>query len=263
MPARASVYLGTAVVSLNFVYLDEFGHIGPFMSRHSKRYNESPVFGLAGIILPEGAIRPFATRFLQLKDHVFRTEIKNSGTIAQHWEKHGTDIFTPKQVARYPHFRSTGARLMNYIRDCGGRVFYYGREKISGSIDVNSTGLYTTVLGHAIRQLESFSQTADSNFIMIVDEHSSRKALLVTAEKTMYGDNPTRHLLCPPFEVKSYINQNIQAADWIAAIVGRLACHEIAPDQYKDHAKFTSYFSQRLHHIETHSTILPRSRRHH
>jgi len=233
------------------------------MSRHSKRYNESPVFGLAGIILPEGAIRPFATRFLQLKDHVFRTEIKNSGTIAQHWEKHGTDIFTPKQVARYPHFRSTGARLMNYIRDCGGRVFYYGREKISGSIDVNSTGLYTTVLGHAIRQLESFSQTADSNFIMIVDEHSSRKALLVTAEKTMYGDNPTRHLLCPPFEVKSYINQNIQAADWIAAIVGRLACHEIAPDQYKDHAKFTSYFSQRLHHIETHSTILPRSRRHH
>jgi hypothetical protein len=243
---------------VNFVYLDEFGHIGPFMSRHNKRYNESPVFGLAGIILPEDAVRPFATRFLQLKENVFRTEIKKSGKIAQQWEKHGTEIFTPKLVARYPHFRSTGFRLLNYVRDCGGKAFYYGREKIQGTTDVNSTGLYTTILGHAIRQLENFSITTRSNFIMIVDEHSAKKALLVAASKTMYGEHPARRLLCPPFEVKSYINQNIQAADWIAAIVGRLWAREILPDQYKDHEKFSTYFWQRLHQISTHSTVLPR-----
>ena len=93
---------------------------------------------------------------------------------------------------------------------------------------------------------------------MVVDEHSARKALLVTASKTMYGENPTLHLLCPPFEVKSYINQNIQAADWVAAIVGRLFAHEILPDQYKDHANFRLYFWQGLNQITTHSTLLPR-----
>src|ERR1700755_686313 len=60
-----------ARMDINFVYLDEFGHIGPYMGRNGARFNESPVFGLAGIILPGNAIRPFATKFLQLKQHIF------------------------------------------------------------------------------------------------------------------------------------------------------------------------------------------------
>jgi hypothetical protein len=77
-------------MSICFIYLDEFGHIGPFMSRAGPRYNECPVFGLAGVILPEDAIRPFATKFLQLKQHIFKDEIKKSGKLASHWEKHGS-----------------------------------------------------------------------------------------------------------------------------------------------------------------------------
>jgi hypothetical protein len=249
---------GGAVMDINFVYLDEFGHIGPFMGRNNPRYNESPVFGLAGIILPGDAIRPFATRFLQLKQHVFKVEIEKSGVMASHWEKHGSSIFTTKHLARYPHFRSTGFRLLNYVRNCGGKVFYYGREKIAGRLDVNSTGLYTTVLSHAIRQLENFSNDARKNFIMVVDEHSTRKQLLITASKTMYGAEPARHLLSPPFEVESYINQNMQAADWIAAIVGRLWAYEVRREEYADHANFKTYFWQRLHQVATHSTVLPR-----
>lgn len=97
--ARASAYLG-GYVSTNFVDLDEFGHIGPYMTRKALRYNESPVFGLGGIILPESAIRPFATKFLQLKQHVFKTEIASANTIGALWEKKGTEIFTTKKVAK-------------------------------------------------------------------------------------------------------------------------------------------------------------------
>jgi hypothetical protein len=61
----------------------------------------------------------------------------------------------------------------------------------------------------------------------------------------MYGHTPARHLLCTPFEVKSYINQNIQAADWIAAIVGRLWARETLPAEYADHDNFRMYFWQR------------------
>jgi hypothetical protein len=219
----------------------------------------SPVFGLAGIIMPEGAIRPFATKFLQLKQYIFEAEICASGQQASHWEKKGTGIFTAKQVARYPHFRSTGFRLLNYIRDSGGNVFYYGREKLSGTTAVNSSGLYKTVLSHSIRQLEAFSVHVDTNFVLVVDQHSARKQLLITSLQTMYDhDNPARRLLSPPFEVESYVNQNIQAADWIAAIVGRLWAREMLPAQYADHDAFKAYFWNRLHAVVTYSTVLPR-----
>ncbi len=35
-----------------FAYLDEFGHIGPYVGRDDPRYKESPVSGLAGFVLP-------------------------------------------------------------------------------------------------------------------------------------------------------------------------------------------------------------------
>jgi hypothetical protein len=213
---------------------------------------------LAGIILPETAIRPFATKFLQLKEHVFKREITSANTIGALWEKKGTEIFTAKQIAKYKHFRATGFRVINEIRNCGGKIFYYGREKISGTTDVNSIGLYTTVLSHAIRQLESFSTAHRTNYVMVVDEHSARKQLLITASKTMFGQTPAKHLLSPPFEVESYINQNIQAADWMAAIVGRLWAHETRPNEYPDHADFRKYFWARVHQVSTHSTVLPR-----
>ena len=33
-------------------YLDEFGHIGPYIRRSHEIHNTSPVFGLGGIVLP-------------------------------------------------------------------------------------------------------------------------------------------------------------------------------------------------------------------
>lgn len=246
-------------MSVHFVYLDEFGHLGPFMARNAPKYNENPVFGLAGIILPERSVRPFATKILQLKEYIFRNEIAAAGKPSSHWEKKGTEIFTAKYVAKYPHFRATGFRLLNYIRDSGGKVFYYGREKISGTTDVNSIGLYKTVLGHAIRQLEAFCISCDSNFVLIVDEHSARKQLLITSLQTMYDhESPSRRMLSPPFEVESYANQNIQAADWIAAITARLWARRVLPDEYADHENFEKYFWARLHQVATHSTVLPR-----
>jgi hypothetical protein len=223
VPQGAGFRASGGAMAVQFVYLDEFGHLGPFMARTAPKYNENPVFGLAGIVLPEESVRPFATRMLKLKEFIFAEEIRRSGLPSSHWEKKGIEIFTAKQVAKYPHFRSTGFRLMNYVRDCGGKAFYYGREKISGTTDVNPVGLYKTVLGHAIRQLESFCASTDNTFILVVDQHSRRKELLITSLQTMYDSaNPASRLLSPPFEVESYVNQNVQAADWIAAIVGRL-----------------------------------------
>ena len=41
----------------HFAYLDEFGHVGPYLSRMDRTHNDSPVFGLAGFVLPSQEIR--------------------------------------------------------------------------------------------------------------------------------------------------------------------------------------------------------------
>ena len=44
-----------------FACLDEFGHVGPYVSRTDPHHNDSPVFGLAGFVLPVGEVRGFGT----------------------------------------------------------------------------------------------------------------------------------------------------------------------------------------------------------
>ena len=62
-----------------FAYLDEFGHIGPYVSRMDLRYKNSPVFGLAGFVLPSQEVRGFGTWFFQRKCEYLQFEIKRSG----------------------------------------------------------------------------------------------------------------------------------------------------------------------------------------
>ena len=68
--ARALVCAGfrvSGVGAIALAFLDEFGHCGPYVARRDRRYNQSPVFGLAGYVIPHSEARNFATFFLQLK----------------------------------------------------------------------------------------------------------------------------------------------------------------------------------------------------
>jgi len=234
-----------------FVYLDEFGHIGPFESRTAKKHNESPVFGLAGMMLPERAVRPFASYFLKQKEYHFADEIKASGKMAAKWEKKGTSFIRPKPMADYVEARRLLHRILKKVDSLGGNVFYYGREKIVGAKDLNSIGLYTTCLSHALRNIDSVCKEKGEAFVVVVDQHSARKELLECAAKTMYGSQPCRNLASPPFEVESYINQNIQAADWIATLIGRLLAYRTIPEQYADHEGIDRIFSDRVQSLES------------
>jgi Protein of unknown function (DUF3800) len=239
-------------------YLDEFGHVGPYFGRGHARFNHSPVFGLAGIILPEDAVRQFASFFLHRKTDLLGFDIQRSGKEPYEWEKHGTNLYTPRSIIKYPQIRQTTFRIINGINRLGGRIFYYGREKIKNTENVNPNGLYKTVFSEAIRRLDRYCAEQKQNFAIVVDENAARKELLVTAVKTMYGSDPTYHLASPPFEVESYLNQNIQAADWVAAVIGRLWCHRLEPDNYQDLAPYRTYFDTRIHAVATHSTVMER-----
>ena len=68
--------------------------------------------------------------------------------------------------------------------------------------------------------------------------------------------NPARRLISTPFEVESDLNQTIQAADWVAAILGHIWSYELEPTQYRNYQEYKKYFWERINAASSHSTIL-------
>lgn len=237
-------------------FLDEFGHIGPFVSRTDPQYNHSPVFGLAGYVLPHNQVRHFATFYFQLKTKMLAAELKFVQDHPATWEKKGKELITSRNIQKFAHVREGLIRLLNEIYKCNGKVVYYGRQKYQTPAASNSSGLYTTVMTHTIRAIDSYCCHIRGQFMMILDQHSDRLKLLESATKTMFNpDSPARCLIEPPFQVESHLYQTIQAADWIATLVGRLLSFTVEPQQYSDWDWAEKYFGSRIRALSTHSSL--------
>ena len=197
----------------HFAYLDEFGHIGPFISRTDPKYKESPVFGLAGFVLPSEEVRGFGTWFFQRKRELLAFEIERSGRHPALWEKKGASLYTVTNVTRY-------AELRHFDGFC-----------------------------------EEDCDPPD-NFVLILDEHDQRSTLLTEAARSMYArDDRRRHLIEPPFHLESHRYQTLQAADWIAGLVGRIGSIWADPKAYPDYEVFRRYFEHRVNRTSHRSGI--------
>lgn len=241
---------------MHLAFLDEFGHCGPYVARHDKRFNQSPVFGLAGYIIPHSEARNFATLFFQLKSQMLASDLANIRTHPATWEKKGNDLITSKNIRKYAHIREGISRLLRELDKRGGKIFWYGRQKYMAPGQSNSSGLYTTVLAHAIRHLDAYVQSQNSQFMIILDQHSDRLKLLETAAKTMFSPaSPARTLIEPPFEVESHLYQTIQAADWSATLIGRQQAHRVASTEYRDWEWADRLYGARVAALSTHSRM--------
>ena len=90
-------------------YLDEFGHIGPYVSKEDPEYHESPVFGFAGFVLPAEEVRGFGTWFFQHKCELLDADIQRSGKHPAFWEKKGSRLYTRDHVDAGRDLDSGGA----------------------------------------------------------------------------------------------------------------------------------------------------------
>lgn len=188
---------------MRVAFFDEFGHSGPFIARSDPHYKQSPVFGLAGYLMPHQSVRPFATSFLQLKKNLLATELQKNGHHPATWEKKGRELITTKNMKKYAHLREGIFRLLNNLDRLGGRIIYCGRVKYMLPQDANAGGLYTTVMSHTIRACDRFCCDNSDLFMMILDQHSDRIKLLEAAAKTMFSANsPARCLIEPHFRSK-------------------------------------------------------------
>lgn len=205
--------------------------------------------------MPATEVRHFATFFFQLKSFMLGHELKNCGVHPATWEKKGTELISSKNIRRYAHIREGIRRFLNEIYKCGGRIIYYGREKYQLPANSNSSGLYNTVLSHTIRAVDGYCGSMNSPFLMILDQHASRIKLLEAASKTMFGSSPARFLLEPPFEVESHLYQTVQAADWIATLIGRIEAHRARPAEYADWEWAERLFGEQVQKLATHSRM--------
>ncbi len=253
---RAFVHLGAGLIYI--AYLDEFGHVGPYVARSDPRHNDSPVFGFAGFLMPAEEVRAFGTWFFQRKCELLERELQRSGRHPAVWEKKGSSLYRAASVRRYPALRSATNRLLNRIVRTGGRVFYVGvRKQEPGRHDSNA--LYARMLREAVARIDAFCGEGGgpaARFLLALDEHPSRDALLAAVARDMYGRGETRRrLIEPPFHLESHRYQTVQAADWIAALVGRLGAFWTEPEVWPENEVFRRYFEDRLAAVQVGSGI--------
>lgn len=244
---------------MHFAYLDEFGHIGPYVSRDHEKHNDSPVFGLAGIVLPASEVREFSTWFYQRKCQFLSFEIARSKTHPAEWEKKGSALFTTTNINRYPELIRFASRFLNRIERCGGRIIYVGIRKTANPEDHDSQALYRAVLRETIKRLDQYCSTdcaKQSRILIFMDEHCERDALVTEASRSMFNrDSPRRHLIEPPVQVESHRYQTLQAADWICGLVGRLGAYWTDPQSFPELSWAEELFAKRIAQVAVRSGI--------
>ena len=242
-----------------FAYLDEFGHVGPYVSRTDPRHNDSPVFGFAGLVLPVNEVRGFGTWFFQRKCALLRFELERSDQHPARWEKKGSSLYTVINVERYRELRTFTNRMLNKIHALGGFVLYVGVKKTDRPESHNPNRLYRTILLEAVKRIDQFCEAdchPSDNFLLALDEHDQRSSLITEVSRSMYaGPDRRRHLIEPLFSLESHRYQTIQAADWIAALVGRLGAFWADPEAYPENIVFRDYFHDRINRVSRRSGI--------
>jgi hypothetical protein len=248
--------------SFYVAYLDEFGHVGPFISRSHPMHNTSPVFGLGGFVLPVEHVRSFASYFYRLKCNLLAFEIEQAGTPAYLWEKKGASLYTTENVLKYPELHRATARLMNRIQKEEGMVFYVGVQKTHAPEKHDSKALYRAVLKEAIKRLDDFCGRSECQFMIVLDETKDRKfreEIVAEASLEMFGEARGERMIEPPIQAESHLFQTLQCADWICGLVGRAGCYLVAPTEYEELIWVPKYFSRRLARAAPISGIRPRA----
>ena len=90
-------------------------------------------------------------------------------------------------------------------------------QKPLGPEEQNPNQIYRVVSREAIKRLNQHcEEDCDpfENFVLILDEHDQRDALITEVAVAMYNSaKPRRCLIEPPYQVESHRYQTMQAAD--------------------------------------------------
>ncbi|SIT85846.1 DUF3800 domain-containing protein [Microbacterium sp. RU33B] len=219
-------------------YIDEFGHIGPYISESHAKFNDHPLFGYGGFVLPADNVRHFGGHFEYLKERLLEFEIRRDGAHARRWEKKGSSLLTTRNHDKYgPEIKRTLIRLARKLKSLDGRAFYYGQVKPIGS--AKETGETSSARSlHALRQailrLSQYADHRDESIMIFTDSVDSGprlEAVMASASFIYSAPRPElRRVVEVPMQLESHLYGTTQYADWVCALLSRSTHHHLTAD---------------------------------
>lgn len=233
------------------VYLDEFGHIGPYISHDDKKHKTHPVFGLGGFVLPLDKVRHFSSFFFNIKKRILEVDINKAREKAREegkqfqlstWEKKGSQLYSVKNLNKYTKVLTQVTKeIINEIVKNNGFLFYVGEEKKRGIENNNPQIIYTASLTEIIKRLDNEFNSSDSNFMIFMDDSEDSSHLVKRSIYEMH-QNDRYQLIEAPMQVDSQLYQTVQCADWLCAIYGKLHYFEFEPKNKPTYSVFHDHF---------------------
>lgn len=239
-------------------YFDEFGHNGAYISRQDPHYKTHPVFGIGGFIIPAHNVRHFSGAFRNLKESGLKAEIEakviSKGKKVEHWEKKGTALLTTNNINKYRELRSIINRLLNTLDELDAQVVFYGQEKPRGANNEtgeNETSRYDHAMKQLIQRID-WTLPEHGHHLLILDKQGpkERAEIFASSAAFMFSHENAGKLLEPPLEVESHLYQTVQCADWLCALIGRIAAYKYDPE-FNEFKWAVEYFGNRLAHVSS------------
>ncbi|MCV0012671.1 DUF3800 domain-containing protein [Mobiluncus mulieris] len=234
-------------------YFDEFGHNGAYVARYDDSYKTHPVFGLGGFVIPAENVRKLSGAFRAIKENGLREEISakvtSQGKRVERWEKKGSALLTTRNIERYPETRKIIFRVINKLEQLDAQVVFYGQEKLRGTpsqVKETNSHRYDHVMRQLIQRV-NWSLPDGENLLLVLDKQGERERLEIFASAAafMFSSENATKLIEPPMEVESHFYQTVQCADWICAVLGRIAAYKYDPD-FAEYKWAVKYFGDRL-----------------
>ncbi|MBI2390495.1 MAG: DUF3800 domain-containing protein [Deltaproteobacteria bacterium] len=212
-------FRGSAVVFI--LYLDEFGHEGPW-DPNGKTNGRHPLFGLAGFAIPADRARDFDRAYYRLKLQAFRYEIERARNDGKRPER-----FEWKELRNRRDTRFT-ANVIQLIRDNDGHLMARGVVKQHASDARHSIErLYGGVAQGTLNAFEVYLRARAGKQhgcgIIVMDRRNedSDVSLLAWTQSHLYsGGIGFRRIVETPMLVRSEWHHGVQAADTIARAIG-------------------------------------------
>lgn len=255
-------------------YLDEFGHVGPYIGDDHKRFFHHPFFGYAGFVLPAEHVRRLGSTFHKAKKDLFQTEIQKSDRPNQ-WERKGNEFFSTRSIQTHPHQVRVFNRLLDSLWAHEGHLFYYGEQKPIGTLkQTNQEPEERTkiALEQTINRLCTHAERMQQELLIIMDQitDKSRKEIVAQMYSHVYWrskahlEHPEmRRIIDAPLHVESNMNNAIQFADWICALISRLShwmLHEHSPfhwaeEKFGDNLRRRFTYESKLHMLPKYKDV--------
>lgn len=232
-------------------YIDEFGHIGPYIAAEHPKFNNHPVFGYAGFIIPAQNVRQLSGAFEFHKENLLRYEIEKVGAHPRRWEKKGASLLTTRNMRSYgDEIRPVLRRLMKRLRRLNGKVVFVGQLKPLGSASEtgeSSTDRSSHVLRQVILEVSKYAESQNEDVLIFLDSVDTKarlEALSVSASfiYSSTSHSSVRRVLEAPMQLESHLYGTTQFADWLCALLSRVThFHLVQGSEFEWAPKLLNY----------------------